>query len=407
MAPRKERNAVGQRKRKARRRPEPVTVPSRSHQRWVKALGAGTLALCPVSLAVGVLAALPGPPHASFLAASETVRPDPQYAFGFLTSHGVGTTGHGGIGVTGKKAKSSHPSAAVVRDAGNLADHAAKPGLPHSKLGIPAIVLAAYTQAANTMAGQQPGCHLPWWLLAGIGKVESDHADNGLVDSRGNTLVPILGPPLNGTGGDAAITAPGGGWERAVGPMQFLPSTWQVWGGGGNLNNVFDAALAAGRYLCAGGLNLSGPAQQADAVFSYNPSDSYVQLVLMWAYAYASGVVPAQSAGLPTGSGGQRTGGGPASGGAAARGSGSSGSRPGGSGSGGSHSGGSGTGGSGAGGSGSTGSGSGGSGGPGSGGSPSPSPSPAKPAPTPSPSPSPSPTRSATASSSPATASTP
>lgn len=390
----------------------------------MKALGAGTLALCPVSLAAGVIAALPGPPHphASLQASAGTVRPDPQYGFGFMTT-GIGTTGHSGIGVTGRKAKSSHPSAAVVRAAGNLADHAAKPGLPQNKLGIPAIVLRAYTQAANTLAGQQPGCHLPWWLLAGIGKVESDHADNGLVDSQGNTLVPILGPALNGTAGDAAITAPGGGWERAVGPMQFLPSTWQVWGGGGNPNNVFDAALAAGRYLCAGGANLSDPAQQADAVFSYNPSDSYVQQVLMWAYAYASGVIPGPSAGLPAGSGARRTGSGAASGGPAAGGSGSSGSGTGGSGSGGSvsggsGSGGSGTGGSGAGGSGSTGSGGSGSGssgsGSGSGGSGSggsPSPSPTRPAPTPapsqSPSPSPSPTSSSTASSAPATASTP
>ena len=118
------------------------------------------------------------------------------------------------------------------------------------------------------------------------------------MDAQGNTLVPILGPMLDGTSGTAAIPM-GGGWERAIGPMQFLPSTWSIWGGGGNPNNVYDAALAAGRYLCAGGWNLSDPAQQVAAVFSYNHSDSYVQLVLTWAYAYRGGVSPLPPRTLP------------------------------------------------------------------------------------------------------------
>jgi hypothetical protein len=148
-------------------------------------------------------------------------------------------------------------------------------------------VLQAYLRAQQILATEQPGCHLPWWLLAGIGQIESGQADGGLVDAQGTTLVPILGPVLDGSNGTAVL--PG---ERAVGPMQFLPSTWALWGGGGNPNNVYDAALAAGRYLCAGGGNLSDPAQQVAAVFSYNHSDSYVQQVLSWAYAFAGGVHP-------------------------------------------------------------------------------------------------------------------
>ncbi|WP_261556718.1 hypothetical protein [Frankia tisae] len=42
--------------------------------------------------------------------------------------------------------------------------------------GIPARMLAAYHAAANRTGTEQPGCHLPWPLLAGIGKVESGHA---------------------------------------------------------------------------------------------------------------------------------------------------------------------------------------------------------------------------------------
>jgi hypothetical protein len=226
----------------------------------------------------------------------------------------------GPLGATGARPRNSKPSRALLRNAklaasmgpGGLASRNGRnalaglfgsPGaLPPGPLGIPGIMLAAYQRAQQILAGQQPGCHLPWWLLAGIGQVESGQADGGLVDAQGNTLVPILGPVLDGTNGTAAIPA-SGGWERAVGPMQFLPSTWSIWGGGGNPNNVYDAALAAGRYLCAGGRNLSDPAQQVAAVFSYNHSDSYVQLVLTWAYAYSGGVNPLPSRPLPASSG--------------------------------------------------------------------------------------------------------
>lgn len=173
--------------------------------------------------------------------------------------------------------------------------------MPHGRFGIPGIVLQAYKQAEQRMATAQPGCHLPWWLLAGVGKVESNHANDGYVDSAGRTRRPILGPVLNGAHGFAAIHDTDGGkwdgdatWDRAVGPMQFIPSSWRRWAAsGGNPNNVDDSALAAGRYLCAGGRDLSVPGRQADAVFAYNHSDSYVRLVLSWAHSYAGGgVVP-------------------------------------------------------------------------------------------------------------------
>ena len=301
MSPRQKREKAIARKRKdaASSGNGSATAPGRAPQRWARAIGAGTLVLSPISLTAGVVAAWPGPAHPHAHPAPVGFgRPDPQYQFGFPDSYsGTGVTGVPHVpGVTGAKPRDSRPSAAVVREASKLANHTAQPAPPRGRLGIPGIVLRAYLRGQQILSVQQPGCHLPWWLLAGIGKVESDHADNGLVDASGNALVPILGPVLNGTGGDAAIAGPGG-WERAVGPMQFLPSTWQVWGGGGNPENVFDAALAAGRYLCTGGRNLSDPAQQVDAVFSYNPSNSYVQLVLAWAYGYASGVVPLPSAG--------------------------------------------------------------------------------------------------------------
>jgi hypothetical protein len=352
MVPRKKRNPSARKKNRgappAGRRAG--SAPAPPQQRWLKAIGAGTLLLSPLTLTAGSPDGWLSPAHTVSFPAGVS-QPDPQYGFGFIE-------GQSGIGATGVKARSSRPSAGVFRRAGNLAAHTSQPGLPLGRLGIPGTVLRAYLRAQQIMASQQPGCHLPWWLVAGIGKVESDHADGGLVNAQGDTLVPILGPALNGTNGFAAITAAGGGWERAEGPMQFLPSTWQEFGGGGNPNNVYDAALAAGRYLCAGGRNLSGAAGQAGAVFSYNPSDSYVQTVLTWAYAYASGVIPVTSAALPSGFG--TPGAGPAAGGPGSSGTGSGRHGSGGHGSGGHGS--SGTASSGSGGStGSTGSGSGGS----------------------------------------------
>ena len=173
-----------------------------------------------------------------------------------------------------------------------------------SRSGIPTIVLLAYETAERSLASNQPGCHLRWWMLAAIGQVESGQARGGQVDARGTTRSPILGPRLDGTNRYAAIADTDHGrwdgdtaWDRAVGPMQFIPSTWRRFGvdanndGIADPNNVLDAATAAGRYLCADGRDLSDPTQLAQAIFSYNPSPAYVQNVLSWARAYASGMV--------------------------------------------------------------------------------------------------------------------
>ena len=183
------------------------------------------------------------------------------------------------------------------------------PNLPDGPLGIPGAVLDAYQVAQRTLAKTQPGCHLPWSILAGIGRIESDHASGGRVDAYGNTLGPILGPRLDGSPGMAAIPDTDHGqldgdsvWDRAVGPMQFIPSTWRAYGldgngdGVANPNNIYDATTATGRYLCAGGADLSVPVQQQAAVFRYNHSATYVAIVLGWAQAYLTGVIPTPSA---------------------------------------------------------------------------------------------------------------
>lgn len=150
------------------------------------------------------------------------------------------------------------------------------------------------TTARPHVSRSAPGCHLDWALLAAIGQIESDHGRHGGSSLRpdGTTSVPIRGVPLNGDGVALIHDTDGGAldgdvvFDRAMGPMQFLPGTWRSVGEDGNADghtapdNIFDAAVAAGRYLCDGGGDLVVPAEAAAAVYRYNQSGSYVTAVL-------------------------------------------------------------------------------------------------------------------------------
>ncbi|WP_019970882.1 lytic transglycosylase domain-containing protein [Mycobacterium sp. 141] len=170
-------------------------------------------------------------------------------------------------------------------------------------LGIPSIALAAYRNADRMMAAAVPGCGVSWNLLAGIGRIESGHANGGATDVRGTAVRPIYGPALDGTlpGNEIIVQSAQAGritYARAMGPMQFLPGTWARFASDGDgdgkadVQNVFDASLAAARYLCAGGLNLRNSSQVMTAILRYNNSVAYAQNVMGWAAAYATGVVP-------------------------------------------------------------------------------------------------------------------
>ncbi len=188
------------------------------------------------------------------------------------------------------------------------------PVVNHIRVGdltIPGIVLEAYQRAADRLAVEAPTCRLRWQILAGIGKIESNHARGGRVTPAGDAAPPILGPVLNGFGPVAAISDHDGGrwdgdtvWDRAVGPMQFIPGTWAGFGADGSgdgvadPNNVFDATVAAGRYLCAGGADLATEPGLVGALLRYNHSVPYVAKVRAWIAAYDSGqAVPTEEVG--------------------------------------------------------------------------------------------------------------
>jgi Transglycosylase SLT domain len=171
--------------------------------------------------------------------------------------------------------------------------------------GIPKVALNAYRVAAARMANVEPSCGIDWSLLAGIGREESDHGRfaGAVLHADGVSTPRIVGPALDGVHWDY-IPAPGNGqaldgdakYAHALGPMQFIPSTWAIYGtdaDGDRKADIFDindAALGAARYLCAAGGNLRGHDGQVRGVLAYNHSDQYLAQVLALADAYRRGI---------------------------------------------------------------------------------------------------------------------
>jgi membrane-bound lytic murein transglycosylase B len=165
-----------------------------------------------------------------------------------------------------------------------------------ARVDIADVLLAAYRSAAGSAPAS---CHLPVSLLAAIGQVESGSLVGAALDARHRAS--ILGPVLDGRHGFKAVADTDNGrwdgnrrWDRAVGPLQFLPSTWRSFGvdgdgdGVADPQDVEDASATAAAYLCYGGRDLSQPATMKAAVLAYNASSAYEQLVLTYQQRYAA-----------------------------------------------------------------------------------------------------------------------
>ncbi|MGR0219944.1 lytic transglycosylase domain-containing protein [Agromyces sp. ZXT2-6] len=172
-----------------------------------------------------------------------------------------------------------------------------------SATGIPARALSAYALAHVSIAQVEPDCGLDWTTIAAIGAIESGHGSHGdaVLADDGTVQPTILGRALDGDGVAAIRDTDGGAldgdarWDRAVGPMQFIPSTWAIWGidangdGVADPNHIDDAAHATALYLCASG-PMTSPEGWREAVFSYNHDNAYVDKVATIANGYVASV---------------------------------------------------------------------------------------------------------------------
>ncbi len=165
----------------------------------------------------------------------------------------------------------------------------------------PLVALDAYYRAADSIAGERPTCRVRWWGIAGIARVEGRHGTYGGTKLRanGDTTRPIIGIQLNGTNETAVVGDSDGGaldgdpaFDRAIGPMQFIPQTWSRFKADGNDDgtispfNMYDATLAAAKYLCTSSSGLDADRGLRTAYFSYNHSVPYVDSVLGYARLY-------------------------------------------------------------------------------------------------------------------------
>ncbi|QGN46704.1 lytic murein transglycosylase [Micromonospora sp. WMMD558] len=190
------------------------------------------------------------------------------------------------------------PAPGTGRPADALAAWAAQIG---PKVGIAPVAMQAYGYAELVLAQTNRSCGLSWTTLAAIGHVESAHgqANGARLGTDGRAAPEIIGLPLDGRDNRMLIRDTDRGvldrdttYDRAIGPMQFIPTTWQEVGadadndGRKDPHDIDDAALAAANYLCKGSRNLTIAGDWWNAILSYNDVRAYAQDVFDRANQY-------------------------------------------------------------------------------------------------------------------------
>ena len=225
--------------------------------------------------------------------------------YAFTSANGQGATPSSRISVpaAAPQAPASYSQPAVV-GAGVPQRRVAQVASAASARGIPSAALAAYHRAETVINAADETCNIDWQLLGAVGYVESNHGRFGgsTLGADGVSRPAIYGIPLDGTNDTQAIEDTDAGqydrdkiWDRAVGPMQFVPATWSTVGvdadgdGQRDPQNINDAALAAAVYLCSGPDDLGSEAGRHGAVLRYNRSPSYADQVLRTRAAYLRG----------------------------------------------------------------------------------------------------------------------
>lgn len=157
------------------------------------------------------------------------------------------------------------------------------------RTGVPSRAVVAYVHAVQWADRNVPGCKIEWNTLAGIGKVETNHGrhNGSAIHPNGRAVPEIFGPRLDGSTTATVRDTDGGSldgdkkYDRAMGPLQFIPETWKRFAVDGNgdgktdPHNIDDAAPTAANYLCSGNKDLSQAKDWTAAVLRYNASDQY------------------------------------------------------------------------------------------------------------------------------------
>jgi cell wall-associated NlpC family hydrolase len=156
-------------------------------------------------------------------------------------------------------------------------------------LDIPLRAMQGYAKTTIELGKEQPGCHLSWITLAAVGKTTTDHGRVG-GDQLAESGVPVkpLGTiEVKDFYNRVVSTA------HASGPLQLTPSIWTQFqksasGGTPDPQNIDDAALTAGRALCAGGRDLSKGDDWWAAVTALQPAPLFLHRTLATANVYGT-----------------------------------------------------------------------------------------------------------------------